>query len=155
MAESVETITRGFGAEAARQLWWLWRKGQRPEVQSFLTQHDALTPAQLVAVLRVDQRERWQTRECIPAEVYLAAYPSAGTDDESAVDLVYGEFLLREELGESPRLEEFVERFPRYAAQLRLQVELHRAMALASPIAGEGATPLAREITPPMAGGSA
>jgi hypothetical protein len=50
----------------------------------------------LVAVLRVDQREHWQAGECILAEAYLAGYPAVGADPESAVDLVYGEFLLRE-----------------------------------------------------------
>jgi WD40 repeat protein len=106
----------------------------------------------LVAVLRIDQREHWQAGECILAEAYLAGYPAVGAHPESAVDLVYGEFLLREEMGEGPALEEYTARFPRYAAQLRLQVELHRAMESGSPACAECATPLPRETTPPMAG---
>jgi WD40 repeat protein len=151
MAESIQAVPRRSEAEAARQLWWLWRQGQRPDLRQFITQSDKLTPAQLVAVLRVDQRERWQTGECILAEAYLAGYPAVGADPESAVDLVYGEFLLREEMGERPALDEYTARFPRYAAQLRLQVELHRAMESGSPIGAECATPLPQESTPPMA----
>jgi serine/threonine protein kinase len=82
----------------------------------------------LVAVLRVDQRERWQIGEPVPAESYLQDYPALQTDVEHAVELVYAEFLVREEQGEVPTLEEYVARFPRYADRLRIQIELHRAL---------------------------
>src|SRR5437762_12239924 len=52
-----------------------------------------------------------------------------------ALDLVYGEFLLREELGEGPTVREYVQRFPPYADSLKLQIELHQAMASGSAIA--------------------
>src|SRR5262249_27302149 len=139
-------------AEAAWQLWWRWRQGQRPELRQFLSQFDELTAAQRVGLLRVDQRERWQTGECILAEAYLASYPAVGADPERAVDLVYGEFLLREELGEKPTREEYAARFPRYAAQFRLQIELHRAMESDAPISTQCATPLPQESPPPIVG---
>src|SRR5438270_99155 len=82
--------------------------------------------AQVVAVLAVDQRERWQGGEPIPAEVYLQRYPALQADVEKALELVYGEFLFREEQGEKPTLEEYVQRFPQYADRLRLQWNLHR-----------------------------
>jgi WD40 repeat protein len=129
----------------------MWRQGQRPDLRQFLTRLDPLSPEQLVRVLRVDQRERWQCGETILAETYLANYPTIGADDESAVDLVYGEFLFREELGEEPPLEDYIARFPRYSAQLRLQVELHRATASGSPISVESATSLSEGSTPPIA----
>ena len=47
---------------------------------------------------------------------------------ESALELIYGEFLLREEMGESPQVEEFHWRFPRFAARLQKQLDLHGAL---------------------------
>jgi hypothetical protein len=115
--------------DSAQQLWGLWRQGQRPDVDAFVAQAGAILPPQLVAVLRVDQRERWQTGERIVAETYLQRYPALGADLQNTLDLVYGEFLLQEELGEGPTLQEYAQRFPHYADSLKLQIELHQAMA--------------------------
>ena len=49
-------------------------------------------------------------------------------DPEAAVELIYGEFLLRKELGEAPALEEYQRDHPDFAARLAIQVELHRAL---------------------------
>ena len=38
------------------------------------------------------------------------------------------EYLLREERGEQPPLEELLRRFPEHADELKLQIELHREM---------------------------
>jgi WD40 repeat protein/predicted Ser/Thr protein kinase len=132
--------------DPAGQLWRLWRQGQRPDVRQFLAQCGELTPAQVAAVLRVDQCQRWQSGLRVPAESYFEFDPSLRADEERALDLVYGEFLLREELGERPTLQEFVQRFPHYAEQLRLQVELHRAVE-----AGGRIDPRLTTDTPPQA----
>ena len=44
----------------------------------------------------------------------------------AAIDLIFAEYLLREEQGERPPLEEFLGRFPQHADELKLQIELHR-----------------------------
>jgi serine/threonine-protein kinase len=125
--------------EPERELSQLWRQGQRPNVRAFLARAGALSLAQVAAVLAVDQRERWQRGERIPAEAYLEPYPALQADTEKALELVYGEFLLREERGETPMLEEYVQRFPQYAERLRQQWNLHRALAsdLSQPQQGE------------------
>jgi tetratricopeptide (TPR) repeat protein len=79
-------------------------------------------------VLRVDQSERIRLGQRVPAEQYLEAFPALANDSEFALDLVYTEFLLREEMGEKPTLEEFRDRFPHFAAELGLQIDLHQAM---------------------------
>jgi hypothetical protein len=68
------------GGDSARKLWDLWRQDQRPNLDVFLMQAGALVPPQLAAVLRVDQRERWQTGEKIIAETYLQRYPALVAD---------------------------------------------------------------------------
>src|SRR6266540_764529 len=91
--------------------------------------HSTPEPA---AVLCIEQRQCWRAGERVPAEDYLRRYPALGADPEQAVDLVYGEFLLRERLGERPDPEEYLRRFPAYADLLREQINLHRAMGAAA-----------------------
>ena len=93
--------------DPAGQLEELWRRGQRPAVEPFLTRIGHLAPGQLVAVLRVDQYWRWQAGERVLAEVYLEQHAARLTDLEDVLELIYGEYLLREELGESPKLDGF------------------------------------------------
>jgi serine/threonine-protein kinase len=85
-------------------------------------------PGAVAAALRLDQRRRWQAGERVPAEDYLRRHPAVAANAEAAVDLVYGEFLLRERLGERPDVDEYRRRFPEYAEALRDQVALHRAL---------------------------
>jgi WD40 repeat protein len=122
----------------ARRLARRWRAGERPDVDAFLAQAGGLGPDQVAAVLRVDQRRRWAVGEHIEAESYLVRHPAVRGDPDAALDLVYNEFLLREELGEPPALEEFLHRFPEYTEALTLQVALHRALDPDPTAEGEG-----------------
>jgi hypothetical protein len=56
-------------------------------------------------------------------------HPGLALDPEKALELVYGEFLAREALGQAPTLDEYLRRFPQYASRLRQQVRLHQALA--------------------------
>jgi serine/threonine protein kinase len=113
----------------AEQFRRLWRQGQRPDVRQFLAGAGGLSLAQVVAVLRADQEARWQAGERVAAEAYLAMHPALPLDLEKALELVYGEFLLREWLGQTPTLDEYLRRFPQYASRLKQQVQLHQALA--------------------------
>jgi hypothetical protein len=127
--------------DAAEQLWRLWRLGRGPDLDTFLAQAGPLGPGPRAAVLRADQRERWQAGERIPAETYLQRHPEVQADPDSALDLIYGEYLLRERRGECPTTEEFLRRFPEHAELLQAQIELHRAMApdaAGGPLAANG-----------------
>src|SRR5262249_39450121 len=81
---------------------------------------------------------RWRAGQRVPAETYLAKYPRMQHDDEAAFELIYGEFLLREERGEPPSPEELGWRFPRYADRLRRQVDLHDLLNSAAEGLGPG-----------------
>jgi serine/threonine protein kinase/WD40 repeat protein/Tfp pilus assembly protein PilF len=84
--------------------------------------------AELVASLRADQRERWRAGERTLAEDYLSAHPAIAADVECAIELIYSEFLLREELGDTPTLEEYARRFPSLAARFKAQLALRHAI---------------------------
>ena len=104
------------------------RKSPWPDVRSFLERAGPLASAQMVAVLRVDQREGWKIGQRLTAAEYLRNFPELLTDPESALELVYCEYLLREELGEAPATEEYLAAYPEYAPRLELQIGLHRAL---------------------------
>ena len=99
-----------------------------PASRTSWPQADIRDPDRIVAVLRVDQWERCRLGQRVPAEAYLDAFPAVRDQAEHAVELVLAEYLLREELGEQPALEEYLGRFPQYAGALQLQLELHQAM---------------------------
>ncbi len=122
------TSERAPPEDVAERLGRLWQQEKRPDLEDFLARVGPLSPAQLGAVLRVDQRQRWQAGERVPAEDYLRRHSEVGADPELALDLVFNEFLLREQLGERPEPEEYLRRFPEFASVLREQIELHRAM---------------------------
>jgi hypothetical protein len=123
-----QTGVWGGPDDPARRLWGLWREGQEPRVEDFLAQAGPCEPEQILAVLRVDQSERFRIGEWVRAEAYLEAHPGVRDDPEWAVDLIFSEYLLREEKGERPAPEEYADRFPGHAEELKLQIELHRAM---------------------------
>lgn len=80
-----------------------------------------------------DQRSRWEHGDRVPVEAYLNRFPDVADNGEAALDLICNELLLRRELGESPQLAEYVERFPQWALQLKTQFEVEEAMASESP----------------------
>jgi WD40 repeat protein len=100
---------------AALKLWELWERGQRPDLAQFLSRASRLSSSELVAVLRTDQLKRWSSGEPVLVESYLSRYPAAG---ELTLDLVYGECLAREGLGETLSLAEYQHRFPQFSQSL-------------------------------------
>jgi serine/threonine-protein kinase len=97
----------------------LWRQGDRPDVKDFLSKQENLTPSQIVAILCVDQHQRWQNGERVPAENYLTMHPAISAAWSDAFELVRGEFRLLKNLGENPSLQDFSRRFPNYAGKLQ------------------------------------
>jgi WD40 repeat protein/serine/threonine protein kinase len=120
--------SQGIG-DPVRRFALLWEQGPAPQIHDFLDDVGPLTPSQLVAVLRIDQRESWRAGERLTAEAYLEAFP--GLTAEGALDVIRGEFLLRQERGENPELREYEQRFPAHAEPLRQLVHLHGTLAAA------------------------
>ena len=48
----------------------------------------------------------------MPVEAYLARFRPSGVDAADLLDLIYNEIVLREADGESPQLDEYLNRFP-------------------------------------------
>jgi WD40 repeat protein len=114
-----------------------------------------LSPAQLVEVLRGEQRDRWRGGDRVPAEAYLEPHPALLADPECALKVVYQEVLLREESGENPQLAEYLERFPQFAAQLKPLFAVHRALESDSLFDGDTKEQAAHGTTPGAGGAGA
>jgi WD40 repeat protein len=138
----------GSDQEPARQLSRLWHNGHGPDVGEFLHNFPALAPAGALEVLAVDQRKRWQAGEKVPVEAYRQRFRALLTRDDDLLDLVYHEFLLREELGDQPFPEEYEARFPHLAAQLRLQLAFRRAVDAPSAGAAPPTVPTSSASSP-------
>jgi len=87
-----------------------------------------------------EQRRRWLQGERDICRDYLSRHDHAITSDRlAAAELIYHEFLLREESGETPRFEEHIRRYPEYASELLMFREADHAVnqASSSPRVGE------------------
>jgi serine/threonine protein kinase len=102
----------------AQQLEDLWRHGAQPDVQDFVRRQEIHAPAQLVAVLCVDQWQRWHAGQRISAEKYFEMHPALAAAWADSFELVSAEFRIRQELGENPTIQEYLTRFPQFAAKL-------------------------------------
>src|SRR5262245_15435780 len=83
---------------------------------------------QLIDNLGTEQRQLWLRGHRPRIESYFKDYPAL-RDHADVFTLIYNEFLLREEIGEAPREEEYAQRFPQFADQLREQLRLHQLFA--------------------------
>jgi predicted Ser/Thr protein kinase len=75
----------------------------------------------LVADILAEQRREWESGRHLLVEHFLEQHPELRQDEESSLDLIYGERLLRQEFGPRVPDESYVERFPHLAEKLRRQ----------------------------------
>jgi WD40 repeat protein len=116
----------------------LWQQGEQPDPCAFLAARGICAPAQVAAVLACDQWQRWHAGQRVPAEDYLRRCPDLAGDADAALELIYGEFLVRQALGEQPGPAEYLDRFPGFAAGLREQFVLFQALEMHTVTIAEG-----------------
>jgi eukaryotic-like serine/threonine-protein kinase len=91
-----------------------------------------LSPEGLEKQLRTacaDLERRLRSGERTRAERYFALCPLLATHEDHAVDLIYTEFSVREELNGRPTPEEFLARFPVWKERLERQFRIHSMMS--------------------------
>ena len=59
---------------------------------------------ELVDTLAAEQHARWHKGERTPAEEYLQGHPGLAADPEAACELIFNEYILRQDLNDRPRL---------------------------------------------------
>ena len=110
----------------ALQLSERWKSGQQVDVAEFVKGFTELPTAILLSIVLVDQYEQWRIGNAIVAEEYFHRFPSIKMDRSAAVDLIYREYVLREHFHQAQPDEEFIQRFPEFAEDLSLQLQIHR-----------------------------
>ena len=110
----------------------LWGSGEPPDLKAFVASLQSPSAEQLAALVRIDQEKRARLGKPISAEDYLSALPNLAAQTDWAIDVMYHEYLLKEEHGQRPTSAEYAARFPQYAALLADQIELHNAMGPAT-----------------------
>jgi tRNA A-37 threonylcarbamoyl transferase component Bud32 len=126
----------------------LWQAGQQPDPLAYLQAAGPCAPALVAAVLAVDQWQRWHGGQPVAAEEYLRRCPVVAEHADAAVEVIYGEFLVRHALGEQPTQGEYLERFPQFAAGLRVHFGLFEALQTVRSVpALPQADPLATQLT--------
>ncbi len=105
----------------------------QPHIEAFLSQLPTISVSELAAVMRMDLRQRLRCGEQLGAGDYLTRFPQLLDDASLVIDLIYTEFLVREELGERLHLSLLQQQFPQYAAELTAQVEFHYAIENSEP----------------------
>ena len=73
------------------------------------------------------QRQSWLAGNRPSVEELLRG-SSFHHDSEAKLDVIYNEVVVREELGESPSAEEYIQRYPHLGEDLGLHFEVHRAV---------------------------
>jgi eukaryotic-like serine/threonine-protein kinase len=85
---------------------------------------DGTTESQLRQAC-ADLDRRLRSGEHCGAERFFAAAPLLACNDDHAVELIYTEFVAREELGQRPTPQEFYARFPHWRSRLERQFQIH------------------------------
>lgn len=86
---------------------------------------DGAAEDSLEAIL-AEQRQDWMTGRRIPVADRLRQHAAVAANPVQGADLVYHEFALRQELGESPDWQDYLCQFPQYATGLRLLAQADR-----------------------------
>ena len=112
------------------------RMGSLPAAEETLDAASGKATTIMNQVLQIwdDLRKRWRAGDQCDVTEYLIRKPDLAASEAAAVDLIYAEYLLWEEAGRSPRREDFLRRFPRYADALRRQLDVHEALSSELPL---------------------
>jgi tRNA A-37 threonylcarbamoyl transferase component Bud32 len=97
-------------------------------LEEFLAGLAPLSAEERAPLLWDDQRRRWLAGQRATVEMYAALLNPPAADD-LLLDLIYGEFVLRDELGEKPIVQEYRSRFPHLAQSIARQLSLHQAFS--------------------------
>src|SRR5262245_41050086 len=78
--------------------------------------------------LLADQRRRWRGGERPFVESYLTQEPALQVHPDAILDFIYQEIVLREATGEVICADEYLQRFPALADQLKVLFEVERVL---------------------------
>ena len=133
--------------KAAIEFDALWESSDSPpDVFAFLEQHDRSDTSVVLAVLRLDQQNRWKTAHPLTVEDYLARFPELAEQDDVKLNLVLGEFSARLQCNELPSVDDFTSRFSDLSERLRKQLSAAASANEVTMLGPEAATAQTRSL---------
>ncbi len=96
-----------------------WQSGVPPAMDEVLPTESARRIEILIELIPIDQECRFKANAERKLEEYLQDYPELEDDREIVLALIASEYRLRQRLSEPRGVDEYVSRFPQYAAELR------------------------------------
>src|SRR4051812_48350203 len=99
-----------------------------------------------------DLERRVRAGERCVSEDLLAAYPALAAHTDSALELIYTEFVLHQERGEEPSPSAFIARFPRWRNDLQALFQVSEAVGVSGSAATLSGLPT---VLAPVGSGSA
>jgi tetratricopeptide (TPR) repeat protein len=110
-----------------------WEEGSRPTLDDYLPAEETVRSAVVIELAHAELEYRLRAGEPARAEDYLQKYPELRDDQAAAVDLIATEYHLRTQQRAGLPIQEFLERFPEFAAKLRARLEPNGAPATTPP----------------------
>ncbi len=133
-----------------------WESGSTPNVSELVTEFGPLATPELAHCLLVDQAYRLSSGVSDTATFYFEHFPELLNCAESAIDLLYAEFLQREEREPELTADQFIQAYPQFQEEFRRQVSFHRSVLSGStqstpyswPVAQPAQSPNGRVVIP-------
>jgi serine/threonine protein kinase/Flp pilus assembly protein TadD len=82
----------------------------------------------LLEQLKEDQEQRWREGHPRTIEHYLGEHASLAEQNNCVLELIYNEVKVRQENGQTPKLEDYSSRFPHLVKDLTKMFEVHEAL---------------------------
>lgn len=89
---------------------------------------ESLSPEARLRHACAELAQRLRAGQTADSEQYLHAFPELARDPNDAVELIYTEVVVREEMGQRLRLEDWLNRFPQWGAPLERLLRIHWAI---------------------------
>ena len=105
MPSSYLRYAQDFDGDGRRDIW-----ASPPDVFAFLNQGSHFEASEKLAVLMLDQQQRWKTSHPLKVEDYLDNISDLASDPQNKLQLAVGEFQARQNSGTLPSIDEFVTR---------------------------------------------
>jgi eukaryotic-like serine/threonine-protein kinase len=99
-------------------------------------------PAPRLEQLLGEQARDWMRGRCEPVSAYLARQPALAGDAEAKIELIHQEIILRLKKGETPRLEDYLAKYPDLAKPVSEILQLHSAVSLPTQFVPAPSTPV-------------
>jgi WD40 repeat protein len=111
------------------------------------------TPSQAIADVQLrsacaELERRLRGGEACTAEELLAASPDLASQTDLALELVYTEFVVREQLGQRPEPTAWYERFPQWRHDLEQLFQVHQAVQPSQAVSTHDAGPVTSRSAP-------